>query len=371
MKLLQHMKDFWHKQQTQMAIQELKKIAKNDPYKFPWWLLTTVSTASSFMDHPILGNQKLNELGLHEFRVALTNRLAEKRREKLARYLSPEDIQQFQCNGFIIKENFLEEADFLALKQELLTQPLPTRETLQGDTVTRRMALDFRTLPQLPETQKLLQLAHWKHLINYVGSFKVQPMYYVQVILSHVRKARPDPQTALHSDTFHPSMKAWLFLTDVVEDEGPFVYVPGSHVLNPQRLQWERQRALNIGKADKMSKRGSFRIQAKELAALGYGEPKKFAVKANTLVIADTYGFHARGESVRPSTRIEVWAFARRNPFLPWIGFDPFKLPLIRTRLIPAYWWILDYLEEKEVKNNPWRKVGRRLATEPAQIRQK
>src|ERR1700694_3362140 len=49
----------------------------------------------------------------------------------------------------------------------------------------------------------------------------------------------PDPQTALHADTFHPTVKAWLFLTDVAADAGPFTYVPGSHRLTPERLPLE------------------------------------------------------------------------------------------------------------------------------------
>ena len=246
MKSLQRVKQFWQKEGTQNAYRALKEIAKNEPYKMPWWLITTVSSASSFEDHPILGNPTLNALGLHEARVKWAAKLAQKRRQKLARYLSVEDVEFFEKNGYICKENFLNDTDFNALKNEILNHSLPTRETLQGDTVTRRMALDFRTLPNLPHTKSLFESAHWQNLINYVGSFKVAPMYYVQVIISHVRKARPDPQTSLHSDTFHSSMKAWLFLTDVKEDEGPFVYVPGSHVLNDQRLAWERQRVLNI-----------------------------------------------------------------------------------------------------------------------------
>lgn len=371
MNVHQRIKTFWQKQSTQVIYQELKQIAKENPYKFPWWVLTTVSTASSFIDHPILGNKKLNELGLHETRVRLAADLARKRRIKLAKFLSADDVAQFEKNGFIYKENFLSEAEFTALKDELMHCPLPTRETLQGDTVTRRMALDYRSLPKLPHTQHLLQSAQWQHLINYVGSFKIEPMYYVQVILSHIRKARPDPQTSLHSDTFHPSMKAWLFLTDVIEDEGPFVYVPGSHVLNEKRLAWERKRVLNLHRADKMTRRGSFRIEEKDLASLDYGQPQKFAVKANTLVIGDTYGFHARGESVRASTRIELWAFARRNPFMPWVGFNPVSLPLVKSRVIPAYWWFLDHLEERGLKKNPWRKVGARLANDPPQLLEK
>ncbi|MFC3902747.1 Phytanoyl-CoA dioxygenase (PhyH) [Acinetobacter marinus] len=370
-KKFKQIQQFWQKPQTKQAWQELKQIAKSDPVKFPWWLATTFSTASSFVDHPILGNSHLNDMGLHELRVKQGFQLANARREKLAQFLSRDEVAQYQQNGFILKENFLPEAEFQTLKTELTETPLPTRETLQGDTVTRRMALDFRTLPDLPNTQKLIDSRHWQNLINYVGSFKLQPLYYVQVIISQVRKSRPDPQTALHSDTFHPSMKAWLFFTDVAEDEGPFVYVAGSHILNDRRLAWERERALNIQDSDRMSQRGSFRIKESELADLGYGAPKKFAVKANTLVIADTYGFHARGLSARPSMRIELWAFARRNPFLPWAGFDPTRLPLVKSRLIPALWWGMDMMEEKGIRKNPWRDVGLKRATDPAEITSK
>ena len=64
-----------------------------------------------------------------------------------------------------------------------------------------------------------------------------------------------------------------------------------------------------------------------KLAALGLPEPVRFAVPANTLVVADTYGFHARGLSSRPTVRAEIWAYRRRSPFLPWTGFDPLSLP--------------------------------------------
>lgn len=145
------------------------------------------------MDHPILGSIKLNQLALHEQRVKYAYSLAQKRRQKLAKYLTEEDVKQFQTNGFILKENYLSETDFLALQQELLHHKLPTRETLQGDTATRWMALDHHNLSQLLVIQKLVQSTDWQSLINYVGSFKLQPLYYIQVIMSHVRQARTDP----------------------------------------------------------------------------------------------------------------------------------------------------------------------------------
>jgi len=36
---------------------------------------------------------------------------------------------------------------------------------------------------------------------------------WIQSILRHAHDGPLDPQTALHADTFHPTVKAWLFLT--------------------------------------------------------------------------------------------------------------------------------------------------------------
>ena len=75
--------------------------------------------------------------------------------------------------------------------------------------------------------------------------------------------------------------------------------------------------------ADTDTRQGSFRIDAAELGGLGLPPPCALAVPANTLIVADTFGFHARGRAERASLRVEVWAFGRRNPFLPWTRLDP------------------------------------------------
>ena len=365
--MLSTFKKIWTYPNKKIVLKELKTIAQANPKKFVVDATTLFGFAKSFESHSIIGNKTLNELGLHRFRVEQAAKLAQKRRQKLAKALTLDEVEQFQKNGFILKENFLSEDDFAQLSKELLETPLETRETLQGDTVTRRMALDGDALKQLPITEKLLNSATWQALLNYVASSKVQPMYYVQVILSQVRKSRPDPQTSLHSDTFHSSVKAWLFLTDVAEDEGPFVYVPGSHVVNEKRLDWEYLQSIQMNeKSNVLSHRGSLRIDPNELDSLGYGQAQAFAVKRNTLVIADTYGFHARGPSVRPSTRIELWAYGRRSPFLPWVGLNVLSTPFVKQHLIPWYWTGLDYLEQKYQRKNPWRKVGKLKATDPA-----
>ncbi|MCO8097644.1 phytanoyl-CoA dioxygenase family protein [Acinetobacter lwoffii] len=360
------------KQKKIAAAQELGKILVKSPGKFIWDSMALLTQSKSFESNVILGNPRLNQLGLHRFRVQFAAKMATQRRLRLSKFIHPADVEKFQKNGFIFRENFLAADKFAQLKQELLTTPLETRETLQGDTVTRRMALDGKTLKHMPVTQQFLHSDEWRNLLNYVASFKVQPISYLQVIFSQVRKAKADPQTNLHSDTFHSSAKAWLFLEDVTEDDGPFVYVPGSHQLNPERLNWEQQKSESITvKTDAMTRRGSFRVSEKEVLELGYAKPQAFAVKANTLVIADTYGFHARAKSLKPSVRIELWTYARRNPFVPWLGYDPLSFPVLKSNLVPWYWASLDFLEKRYQRNNPWKKVGKKCAADPAVLTSK
>ncbi len=153
---------------------------------------------------------------------------------------------------------------------------------------------------------------------------------FVQTIFTQVDDSHPDPQTSMHIDTFHPTMKAWLFLQDVAEEDGPFAYAPGSHRRTPRREVWERRQSIRASDPATRKKGGAFRVTKPEMARLRCAKPKRFAVAANTLVVGDTYGFHARRRSTRPSVRMEIWAYSRRNPFMPWTRFDLASLPLFR-----------------------------------------
>ncbi len=338
----------------------------------PVYAVQLFTGAKSFKDNPIIGSYWLNKKGLHARRVACAARMAEQRRARLAPFLSPEEVQEFEKNGFILKKNFLDSAVFIKIQAEIDQMKAPAREMRQGDTVTRRIALTPEILAKIPTTHHLLEMPEWRNLMHYVASYAMQPVYYVQSILSHVKDTHPDPQTALHSDTFQPNLKAWFFLHDVPEDEGPFVYVPGSHKATKRRLAWEKRQSLEVTKGGApLGQRGSLRVKPAELKRLGYKEPQAFAVPANTLVIADTYGFHARGLSVRPSMRIEIWAYGRRNPFLPWLGLDIWMLPFLKHRKAPIVWKMMDVLSRYGLAKQAWKDVGTLNPASPSPLAEK
>ena len=333
----------------------------------PFWLAQVLTQEKFFARNPVIGNRWLNERGLHTARVRLAWRLAQVRRRRLAHLLNEDDRRRFDQDGFIVKRDFLPEPVFADLLAQVRRLRAPAREIIEGDTLTRHIALDRSAIEQVPAARYLLGSDQYQNLLRYAGASAAAPMLYIQSVLSGAGAGPPDPQCDLHADTFHPTAKAWLFLTDVEPDGMPFVYVPGSHRLTPQRLDWERQMAI---RASERSHAGQHRLvralAPDDLMLLGLPSARAIAVPANTLVVADTFGFHARGRSARSTSRVEIWAMARRNPFLPWTGLDPWSAVGLTLRKPALYWKSVDLLERLGLGSQRWRPRGDLSAFDPA-----
>jgi len=334
-------------------------------WRAPLWLLALGSGAKSFADNPIIGSERLNRRGLHVARLKFAHRLAWARRRRLAGAVPEAWREPFDRDGYVELRDFLPAAAFARLRDALLTRELDSRHQQQGDAVTRRVPIGPELLRSIPELRALLRDPSLRSLAAYVASTKSEPLYYVQSIVSGHACGGPDPQLELHTDTFHPSLKAWLFLTDVTDDEGPLTYVPGSHRLTPQRVAWEQERSISIRDSDGLSQRGSLRIAPEELPSLALPQPKRFAVPANTLVLIDTCGFHARGSSTRPTVRAEVWGYVRRTPFLPWTGLDPLSWEPIAIRRASWLAHIADRLHQAGLTKHYWASAGRKRPIDP------
>jgi len=322
----------------------------------PWWLASLATGSKSFADHPLIGSRRLNQAGLHVGRVRLAHAMARSRRRRLSAHLSPALREAFDRDGYVIVRDFLPPDTFAALLKKLRTWQGPCRETRQGNTITRRMPIDRQMLAAIPGLGEVLKHPDWRGLTRYASTFDCEPISYIQTILASADPRRPDPQVNLHADAFQPSAKAWLFLEDVSEKSGPLTYVRGSHRLTPERLEWERSMSLRAQQADRLTARGSFRITRDELGQLGLPPPTALAVPANTLIVADTFGFHARAPSLQPSTRVELWGYARRNPFLPWTGLAPLSTKALAPQRAHLYWRTRDLLAS--IWGQPWRDTG-------------
>jgi len=334
-------------------------------WRAPFWLLGLATGAKSFADNPILGSERLNRRGLHVARLKLAHRMAWSRRCRLASAVPKEWREQFDRDGFVEIRDFLPADLFARLQKALLNGEFDSRQQQQGDTITRRVPIGPELLRSIPELKGIIGSSPWKSLLAYVGSTRAEPLYYIQSIVMGHAPGGPDPQLDLHADTFHPSLKAWLFLTEVADDQGPLTYVAGSHRLTPERLAWERARSISIGETDRLSQRGSLRVSPDELPGLGLPAPTRFSVPANTLVAIDTCGFHARGSSDRPCVRVEIWAYSRRTPFVPWSGLDMLSWKPIAIRRAAWLPTLQDWLDRLGIRKQHWQPSGRRTPLDP------
>lgn len=332
------------------------------------WPFGVLGQEKSFAANPIIGSPRLNRMGLHRARVALAARMAARRRAALSPLVPAGDRAQFEAQGYVVKPGYLAPEVFAAVTAEVFGQDLPAHEMRQGQTVTRMIPLSEGTRALLPRTVAAVRDRRLDLLTGYVAGRSGAPIHFVQTVIAEPHRGPADPQTELHSDTFHATAKFWLFLRDVGEEDGPFLYVPGSHRLTAERLDWEHAQSLTAAGDPRAHHRfGSFRLRTDGLAALGLPQPVRMAVKANTLVVADTYGFHARTPSPRPTVRVELHGHLRRNPFMPWNGLDPLALPGLRGRALDIHLALLRRFGQAG-RDEVWVDVGRVRADAPAGI---
>jgi hypothetical protein len=325
----------------------------------PVWAVQLFGTAKSFRDNPLIGSRFLNRLGLHAARLVAAHAINRVRLGLLSPLAEPDQRRQFRDQGYVVMPNFLLAADFAALEHEVRRARGEVRECIQGDTLTHRILLDDETLAMMPALGHLFARPGFEALLKYCSARLKRPLYYVQSIKNGYVEGPPDPQKTLHSDTFHPTMKAWFFIDGVPPDGGPFTYVPGSHRLTWARLGWEYERSCRAGSLrDGYSEKGSMRATPEDLRALGLPEPVKLAVEPNTLVVADTHGFHCRGPARPRSSRLEIWAYSRTNPFNPLPGFGFKFASRIEYRLAKLYWRWQDERAAKRDTISSWHLVA-------------
>lgn len=335
---------------------------------FPVWILQLFTQAKSFRSNPVIGSLILNRCGLHVARIVLAQGIMRLRFMMLGTGIDRSLKRSFYRDGYIVIKDALPDEKFQQIKREVASINAEVRECQQGDTLTHRILIDENTTDALPTCHDMLVSNQYLSLHKFASGKNGRPVSYIQTIKNHFVDGPADPQKNLHSDTFHPTMKSWYFLDDCNDDNGPFTYLPGSQRLTLARLKWEYRKSITIAKqGDKYSSNGSFRATPEDLLSMGFGQPIGLSVPANTLVIANTHGFHRRGDAGKRSMRTEIWSISRSNPFNPFPGIDVPALARLQNR---ALTWYREYCDKKAAKRgavSSWHIVSARNTLEDKQ----
>ena len=130
-----------------------------------------------------------------------------------------------------------------------------------------------------------------------------------------------DVQKVFHMDTFFPAWKFWYFpFQSSGLNSGNFRYIKNSCRLDEHKMQFMHDaytQFLNGEEMDKDSMEGSFRINEKQIQHYYPDGSCEVLVPGNTLVIANVFGFHCRGNTERETERLAIHGSIRFS--------DPFK----------------------------------------------
>ena len=275
--------------------------------------LIRIFSTDKLIDIPLL-----NALGLQILRIFMT-RIISHARPKLK--LDCPQVIQLKQEGYTIIQNFLAEDNFQGLYSEyrkLVDSGLWRNDKSRKDGPNQIFFLSLASLDEkeFPNFKNFLKnevvnnifRAVEKRGLDLGGKLVISQFQY---LVQGDDDGTVDPETDLHADTFFNTHKAWFYLEDVRVENGPFVYVPGTHSFSLKgRLQREYKYSLNS------SQKGSRRIHSDELTQLGLAE-KVIEVPKNTLVVANTLGYHRRLRGKPGYDRPTIAISVRPNPFKP------------------------------------------------------
>lgn len=247
--------------------------------------------------------------GIHLFRTYFAHLCDDARRTRTG-VGTPMD---YETTGICTVENFLNDDLCQDVIAEIDSFPLATSKNETNIISKFATGALVRVLRESPMRELVMQCVGSNQPNLYLNNTFVQRL--------HNRKGDGDVQKVLHSDTFFPCTKWWYFPQEVTLKDGPFTYVPGTHKLSISLCKYLVEQSIRIV-SDQIEpertyghREGSFRIFESELKEMGYA-PKEYTVPANTLVIANVFGFHKRADSISEGYRNAIHGSIRiSRPF--------------------------------------------------------
>ena len=269
-----------------------------------------------FSKEKLVRSSLLNKWGIQPLRMKIATRRYKNRKwsvdpivAKEAREVAEKGITQI--DDFLSPEHFAQVAEECrALRDEgnwhVVTQ--------MGPNVIKNINLKEIDLTKYPALKKLMEEPRIEALFEAaekrpLNIYDSKNFYFLLQYLVQGDEDTFDPESALHTDTFFNTHKAWLYIDDVKLENGPFVYVENSHLADSE---YRRKKEYEYSQIKGV--KGSRRIPQKEVEEQGL-EEKICTCDKNTLVMANTLGYHRRLNGVGGHDRLTFAISARFNPF--------------------------------------------------------
>jgi phytanoyl-CoA dioxygenase PhyH len=264
----------------------------------------------------IIESRLLNVLGVQVLRTIAARTIYNARFAHVNDSIK-DTVDELRREGIVVWPDFLPTGQFEAVRREsevLLAKNhgafVVDMQGPNGVESARVANLGERVLPNTyrlladPRLQAVFESAEKRRLGSLVAYAEIERL------IQGPDGAQEDPEARLHSDVFYNTHKAWLYLTDVTAEDGPFAYVRRSHWLTLVQLR----HIYAASDRRRRSENHSRRIKAEEIEALGLRETV-LTCPRNTLVIANTCGYHRRLRGRPGLTRVAVHLSVRANPF--------------------------------------------------------
>src|SRR6266550_3327652 len=248
-----------------------------------------------FSDDKSIDSRLLNVLGVHVFRTIVARALFNLRPSSADESVKGK-LKELRREGVVAWPDFLPEKHFEQVREEyskvlanhrdefvVHREGTNTFETANSSDLPQGELTGIRGALADPRLEKLLQGAERRPLVYQGG---IDGDMGLDLLIQGEPSDIADSQTVLHTDVFFVSHKAWLYVTDVDPEDGPFAYVKRSHRVTPRQLYYSYKESIG-------GNQGSRRITPEELQRLGL-EETMVTCRKNTLVVANTAGFHRR-----------------------------------------------------------------------------
>ena len=264
-----------------------------------------------FSDKKTIDNRALNLLGAQVTRSIAARIVHNRRSFPVDRELQGK-LEELEREGIVTWPDFLLPDDFDAVRRECLKLGTNGGLPVFGQFGTSKVE---KLLLANAGTSQLWRLLADRRLQNLLEMSERRPLgdlmgWCAQLEqITQVPANSGDPESELHSDIFFTSHKAWFYLSDVRRESGPLAFVKRSHWLTPQRLYYIYKESCTRAPGANASRRIS-RDEKRKI-----GDETVIICPSNTLVVANTCGYHRRLQGKIGEKRLSIHLQVRHDPF--------------------------------------------------------